>query len=167
MLHNIHFTTTLQWIPIFAADCIIGTKRLGLIYGSSNFYQENTWDEKRWWSSYSSGPLLRELTILNTNATTPPSLGWVYSGGPNFVGLFIIHLSMSKLSCFADGTVLKPYLWGHQGCYMMAKALQHPTSSGSAWDYHGSPWTLSKKKSPDIIICFRSLAKKYLLSDTG
>jgi hypothetical protein len=50
-------------------------------------------------------PLLQELTILNTTTTTPPSLGRVYRAlpcGPNFVRLSIVHLSMSKLSSFAD-----------------------------------------------------------------
>ena len=51
-------------------------------------------------------PLLQELTILNTNTMTLPSLGWVYSALPcsqNFVRLCIVHLSMSELSGFADG----------------------------------------------------------------
>jgi hypothetical protein len=50
-------------------------------------------------------PLLRALTILNMNILTPPRLGRHYLAmpcGTNFVGLFMAHLSMSKLSGFAD-----------------------------------------------------------------
>ena len=44
-------------------------------------------------------------------------------------------------------TVLKPYLQGHQECNTMARVLQRLTLWVGAWDYHGSPWILSKKKS--------------------
>ena len=50
-------------------------------------------------------PQLWKLTILNTNTMMLPSLGQVYSAlpwGQNFVGHCIVHLSMSKLSGFAD-----------------------------------------------------------------
>ena len=42
----------IQRIPDFAADYMIVTKKVSLIYSSSNFRDENTWDEKRLASSY-------------------------------------------------------------------------------------------------------------------
>jgi hypothetical protein len=50
-------------------------------------------------------PLLRRQPISNTNAVTPPSSACVYLAlpcGPNFVGLCMFDLSMSKHSGFAD-----------------------------------------------------------------
>ena len=46
MVHNIHykykFIRTIQRIPDFAADYMIVTKKVSLIYSSSNFRDENT-----------------------------------------------------------------------------------------------------------------------------
>ena len=62
-------------MPIYTADCIIGTKKLRLIYSSSNFRHDNTWDEKRWWSSYSSVPIIARAYHLKYKCHYAPEFG--------------------------------------------------------------------------------------------
>ena len=68
MLHNIYYTykfiQTLQWDPIFAADYMVDTKKVDLIYGRSDFRHGNTWDEKRLASSYSSVQMIAKAYHL-------------------------------------------------------------------------------------------------------
>ena len=51
------------------------TKKLGLIYSSSNFRHENSWDEKRWWSSYSSAPIIARAYHLKHKYHDAPKFG--------------------------------------------------------------------------------------------
>ena len=62
-------------MPIYTADCIIGTKKLWLIYSGSNFHHDNTWDEKRWWSSYSGVPIIAKAYHLKHKCHDAPKFG--------------------------------------------------------------------------------------------
>ena len=42
----------------FSANCNIGTINVIGGYSHTNFCQENTWDQKRWWSSFTSFPMI-------------------------------------------------------------------------------------------------------------
>ena len=79
MVHNIYYTykfiQTLQWVPIFAADYMIATKKVDLIYSRSNFCHENIWDEKRLVSSYSSVPMIAKAYHLECEYNDAPKFG--------------------------------------------------------------------------------------------
>ena len=79
MVHNIYYTykfiQTLQWIPIFAADYMIDMKKVDIIYSSSNFCDENTWDEKRLVSSYSSVQMIAKAYHLEREYKDAPKFG--------------------------------------------------------------------------------------------
>ena len=98
------FTTN----PDYAADCIISTKKMGLINSSSKFHNEITWDEKRW-SSYSSAPIIATAYHPNHKYHDAPKFGLglqCYAVRPKFRDTLyhcpIVHISMSELSGFAD-----------------------------------------------------------------
>ena len=105
MVHNIHYTykiiQTLQWVPNFAAECIMDTKKVGILHSSINFCEDNTWNEKRLLLSYSSAPMIAKAyhirhhckdvpkfpSTIPSYAVEPKNWGTMY-GRPFNVGTF-------------------------------------------------------------------------------